>query len=330
MGRDLKRVPFQDSKVFESLLARVITPSPPSETISLPLFSSNSIIKFYNSSKLNHEPPFDRDTACMVISVHINDCIAAKRETNITVYGPAELDSEVSRAFLACLQNTGVEYKVYVDTAGAAVVVPAAKRSIDFDGVDTKLLECIMQVNHLMHVVTESSIHDQDEHENAVAGHSVTHEWSSEQGAKGKTEISTRPGTANPANNTSAVAGSRRDTRRSERSTKRQTGLLFFSFPSYEEDCTSYDFQINGVAPNCPNIWSAYSSIKFENPESDVLLVDIYPHHHCKEGNERQVLSNGHSLGLCQEKRTRYSWMGRFRRCLTCSVWTPPYGAKLH
>jgi hypothetical protein len=60
------------------------------------------------------------------------------------------------------------------------VVVPAIKREIDFDGVDAKLLKCIMQVNHLMHVVTESSLYDHDEHENAVASHSVTHEWLSE------------------------------------------------------------------------------------------------------------------------------------------------------
>ncbi|RAO65716.1 uncharacterized protein BHQ10_001728 [Talaromyces amestolkiae] len=107
---------------------------------------------------------------------------------NTTRYEPDELRSEVSHTFLACLRNTGVQYKVYVDN-GATVVIPATKREIDFDGIDRKLLECIIQVNHLMHVVAESALYDQDEHGNAAAGHSVTHEWLSTQGANGLMEV---------------------------------------------------------------------------------------------------------------------------------------------
>ena len=108
--------------------------------------------------------------------------------SNMTTYRPAELRSEVSHTFLTCLRNTGVQYKVYVDN-GATVVIPMTKRDIDLDGIDKKLLECIIHVNHLMHVVVESALYDQDEHANAVAGHSVTHEWLSTQGANGLVEV---------------------------------------------------------------------------------------------------------------------------------------------
>ncbi|KAJ5595145.1 uncharacterized protein N7459_001353 [Penicillium hispanicum] len=158
--------------------------------------------------------------------------------TNPTVYGRDELNSDVSRTFLACLQSTGVEYKVYVDTTGVTVVIPATKREIDFDGVDEKLFACIVQVNHRMHVVTESTLYDQDEHTNAVAGNSVTHEWLSEQGANGMKEVGTRPAT------NSTARGSRRNAEGEKKSAKRTFRQLYFSFPSDWSDCASGEDQL--------------------------------------------------------------------------------------
>lgn len=69
---------------------------------------------------------------------------------NTTLYGPGQLDSQVSRAFLDCLSNTGIEYNIYVDEDGITVVVPTVNRDVDFDSEDRELLKCIMDVNHRM------------------------------------------------------------------------------------------------------------------------------------------------------------------------------------
>ncbi|KAL1850832.1 hypothetical protein Plec18170_006668 [Paecilomyces lecythidis] len=106
--------------------------------------------------------------------------------TNVTVYKPDKLDSQVSRTFLDCLTKTGVEYKVYVDEGGTTVVLPTEQRETDFDGEDQELLKCIIAVNDRMDVAVESTIEYDDKHENAILCNSATHEWLSEQGAKGK------------------------------------------------------------------------------------------------------------------------------------------------
>lgn len=119
--------------------------------------------------------------------------ISSQNVGNLTLYGPDQLDSQVSRSFLDCLRNTGVEYNIYVDEDGTTVVVPTANRDVDFDGEDRALLKCIMDVNHRMKVAAESSEYYQREHESAVPSRSTTHEWLSEQDALGKTPIGTRP-----------------------------------------------------------------------------------------------------------------------------------------
>ena len=52
---------------------------------------------------------------------------------------------------------------VYIDRSGAIVVIPATERRAYFDGVDKKLLEYFIQVNHLMHMVAESALYEHDE-----------------------------------------------------------------------------------------------------------------------------------------------------------------------
>lgn len=112
---------------------------------------------------------------------------------SVTLYGPDQLDSRVSNVFLGCLNNTSVDYNIYVDDLGITVVVPTANRDVDFDGEDQGLVQCIIDVNHHMQVAAESTMYSRDENENAVPSTSITREWLIEQGALGKTPIGVRP-----------------------------------------------------------------------------------------------------------------------------------------
>lgn len=44
------------------------------------------------------------------------------------MYGPMELDSQVSRESLSCIEKTGVEYSEYVEKGGPIVVIPSDHR----------------------------------------------------------------------------------------------------------------------------------------------------------------------------------------------------------
>ncbi|KAJ5602463.1 hypothetical protein N7537_005419 [Penicillium hordei] len=112
---------------------------------------------------------------------------------NVTLYGPEQLDSQVSNVFLGCLNNTGVDYNIYVDDIGITVVVPTANRDVDFDGEDQGLFQCIIDVNLRMQVAAESTVYSRDENENTAPSISITHEWLIEQGALGNTPIGVRP-----------------------------------------------------------------------------------------------------------------------------------------
>ena len=75
---------------------------------------------------------------------------------------------------------------------GGIVVIPATRRTMDYDGVDKKLGDCHSQMNTVIEMYTESALYDQDEHERAIAASAVTHEWLVQQGANGL-EMELRP-----------------------------------------------------------------------------------------------------------------------------------------
>ncbi|KAJ5729771.1 uncharacterized protein N7483_004279 [Penicillium malachiteum] len=69
--------------------------------------------------------------------------VAVGQTHNITVCGPTALDKDVADSFLFCLNATQVRYGLYIDE-GVTVVYPVVNRTIDFDGADERLFDCMI------------------------------------------------------------------------------------------------------------------------------------------------------------------------------------------
>lgn len=110
----------------------------------------------------------------------------------VSIYKPPACGQQMSSNFLACLQNTGVKYNIYVDDLGTTVVLPTGPQDVDFDCEDQEHCKCIIDVNHCMKLAAESTEYYQHEHETAAPSSAVAHKWLSEKGLLGKTPIGTR------------------------------------------------------------------------------------------------------------------------------------------
>ena len=108
---------------------------------------------------------------------------------NLTIYGSEQLGSHVANTFLSCLNNTGTDYKLYVEDFGTTIELPPTNRLIDFEGEDQGLFECIVEVNLQMDVAAESILYDQGEFPDVSPSSLVTYEWLRSQGALGRKPV---------------------------------------------------------------------------------------------------------------------------------------------
>lgn len=182
----------------------------------------------------------------------------------------------MSSNFLACLQNTGVKYNIYVDDLGTTVVLPTGPQDVDFDCEDQELCKCIIDVNHRMKLAAESTEHYQHEHETAAPSSAVANKCLSEKGSLGKTPIGTRHPKA-PTGDSSGVNIERR-----------AHGLTYWGYLSDHLDCSSFDLE-GGFSGRCHSYYSPLFSVQFENDDFEWFLhLGIWPHHQCQKGNVRK------------------------------------------
>ncbi|GKZ29157.1 hypothetical protein AbraIFM66950_003317 [Aspergillus brasiliensis] len=118
-------------------------------------------------------------------------CVQLTAAVNITVLGQGGLNQDTAGSFLACLNATGINYRLYID-AGSTIVLPPGNRTIDTDGVDELLLECMMMACGTMDIAAEDTNEDNEQHMNSVYASLVTYDWLVEQGAQGLRAIGTR------------------------------------------------------------------------------------------------------------------------------------------
>lgn len=235
---------------------------------------------------------------------------------NVTIYGPAELDSRVSNVFLGCLNNTGVEYNLFVDS-GTTVVVPTTSRDVNFDGEDQGLFQCIIDANYQMQLAAESAVYPHDENENAAPIKSVTHQWLIEQGALGKSPVGVRP--ARKVKTGAEAASSTNGTSIGRRASNepRTLSLHYWTYLSDHTSCSSVDLEAS-FSGHCHSYATAYLSVQFENTDSsEYLHMTPWPHHQFSKGNVRRIVISPGTLGECQNRKT-YSFQGTFSRCKSC------------
>lgn len=160
---------------------------------------------------------------------------------NLTIYGPDKLSSQVANTFLSCINSTGTDYKLYVEEFGTTIALPPTNRTIDFEGEDQGLFECIVEVNLQMEVAAESSLYDQGEFRNATPSRLVTYEWLSTHGAFGKKPVGSRPprtmGNSVTANPTLIIP---------------RQSLVYWAYPASDTGCSNVDL-IASHADHCHN-----------------------------------------------------------------------------
>lgn len=225
---------------------------------------------------------------------------------NLTIYGSEQLGSQVANTFLSCLNNTGTDYKLYVEDFGTTIALPPTNRAINFEGEDQGLFECIVEVNLQMEVAAESTLYDHSEFPTASPSRLVTYEWLRSQGALGKKPVGSRL----PTTMGDSVAAN-------PRSLIPRQSLVYWAFPASDLDCVHADL-IASHTNHCHNSASSFSSIRFENTaQHEYLTVEMWPHHQCQKGNSRRRVIHPGTLDTCQ-KKTTYSWYGSFSRCKSC------------
>ncbi|PYI07353.1 hypothetical protein BO78DRAFT_282926, partial [Aspergillus sclerotiicarbonarius CBS 121057] len=112
--------------------------------------------------------------------------------SNITILGPGDLHQEVADTFLACVNATGIDYRLYVDS-GMTILLPPSNRTIDGDGVDAPLLECMMRTSDTMNVAAEDTTEFDEKQASSVRVALVTYDWLVEQEAQGLRAVGTKP-----------------------------------------------------------------------------------------------------------------------------------------
>ncbi|EAU39317.1 predicted protein [Aspergillus terreus NIH2624] len=187
---------------------------------------------------------------------------------NVTIYGPEELNSQVANYFLSCLNSTGTDYRLYVEDFGTTIALPPTNRTIDFEGEDQGLFECIVKVNLQMEVAAESTLYDQGESQTVRPSSLVTYEWLSEHGGLGKKPVGSRPPKTMGASFTADA-----------RSIIPRQSLVYWAYPASDTGCENSDL-IASYAHHCHNSASAYKSIQFEiSARHEYLKVEMWPHH---------------------------------------------------
>lgn len=220
--------------------------------------------------------------------------VAAAADNMVTFFGPTELDSQVSSNFLDCVNATGSDYGMYVEDNGGAVVVPMDQRRVDLDTTDAALMQCIEAVNDAMYLSAESTVVASASDKGAVELAAVSHDWLLSQGASGKQAMGTRPAA------TSLHAKRAGDATQTYSSYLDTTG----------KGCANHDHHTY-EEKECHGVRQMYKSVRFENTHGGSLHMEIWPHHDCKQGDQKSFVISGKNVGDCYDRDT-YSWNGHY------------------
>ncbi|RAK98559.1 uncharacterized protein BO80DRAFT_495555 [Aspergillus ibericus CBS 121593] len=226
---------------------------------------------------------------------------------NITVYGPGELSTDVAASFLDCLNTTGTDYRLLVDD-GWTVVLPVGNRTIELEGVDGPLYNCLTMPDIMsgMQVAAEDTTEYDVAHHSSIQAGAASYAWLVDRGAQGKQVIGSR---AAPTTSSSEDGLARRADGLDKR-----THYHYYAYLSDYSSCTSEDLYVR-FGSTCYNHASAYASVQFENAFSaKILTMKIWPHHSCSKGNVRKFTVGPLSLSSCHT-RTTYSYHGHYATC---------------
>lgn len=118
--------------------------------------------------------------------------VSATEAQNIRVLGRTELRQNVSDLFLDCLNITQTSYRLYVDE-GMTIILPPENRTMDYEGADELLMECMMFFSDKMSLAAEDAIGFNSQHLNSIAATDASHAWFVARGAQGLHAVGTRP-----------------------------------------------------------------------------------------------------------------------------------------
>ena len=212
-----------------------------------------------------------------------------------------ELKESVVQELLKCINALSINYRVYVSADGHVIVIPAGRRAIDLTGMDKGLATCMLQVLGEMTVSAESSEFEDPLHQSALAAESVDFAFLLRNGAKGQRPQPGLNAGADAIVNTTTLVD-----RSEHRLTKRCAGY-YGAFVDIYAGCNNADYIVEYYG-GCPSYASSYASVFFFNPDvCNTILVGIWPHHNCAQGNEQSFYVTSSTSSPCKT-RTTYSY----------------------
>ncbi|RHZ57687.1 uncharacterized protein CDV56_107091 [Aspergillus thermomutatus] len=241
---------------------------------------------------------------CAAASAWIQAVEATDAVRNITVLGPTALHQHTADNFLTCLNATEISYRLYVDE-GIATVLPPGNRTIDFSGVDERLLECMKMSTDKVSIAAEDTTEYNENHASSVHTVQVTYAWLVEQGAVGLHAVGTRlvsleEGlTAREEDEEVNAAGSQLEKR------------SFSHYSAYLSDflhCPSDDVRIF-KSNKCHSYQTKWKSVEYSNLSGDLYLeMQIWPHHGCQKKQQKKFVVAPLKTSVCYNRNTFSFW----------------------
>ncbi|KAJ5671399.1 hypothetical protein N7507_000526 [Penicillium longicatenatum] len=103
---------------------------------------------------------------------------------NITILDESDLRADAAHVFLSCLKASNVTYQLFVED-GATIVYPANNRTLDFEGVDEWLEQCMMMTSRTVVAAVMDSVKPSYGYTNSIPATEATYAWLIQQGARG-------------------------------------------------------------------------------------------------------------------------------------------------
>ncbi|GLA50018.1 hypothetical protein AnigIFM63604_006032 [Aspergillus niger] len=221
---------------------------------------------------------------------------------NVTMLGPTTLHQHVADGFLTCLNATEISYRLYVDD-GTTTVIPLSNRTIDFTGIDERLLECMKMSADTMSVAAEDTVEYNENHAGSMGAFQATYAWLVQNGAVGLRPVGSRSVTMEEGLTSREDKGELNAGLLEKRSFSHYSAYL-----SYHKECPSDDVRIF-KSDKCHSYVTKWKSVEFQNLSGNLYLeVQIWPHHGCQKKQQKRLVVLPLKTSYCFNRNTFSFW----------------------
>ncbi len=195
-----------------------------------------------------------------------------------------------AKDFLDCVSGSVESYKVKVEDDGTVLMKPSSPRSLDDNGRDKVLFDCMSEHAGMLRTAAESSLYSPEQTALLSDLSSVSAEILGSLGASGQAMVST--------------------TKQRREIGTRSDGTYNF-YPDLDKGCGSQDL-VHAKIAICNVVSRAYQCFQCENDDSSkTMSCYVWPHHNCQKGDERGYSLPPKSI-TPKIDRSTFSYIGNY------------------